>query len=236
MDEIVRCKRLFARTASVFVRMIPQIMTSIWNAPSQKLRNTTSFYITIVCRTSSYAKERRTWIRDVWMPFANRLPQRTQKHNCELWERLRIPFTGFPVFMEKFAHWLQTEHFTFPKKYFSPDSLKCKLTEASPSTVDKKHHSWSKQTPPTQPLVTLNLRGHEMGFFSRILSSTDQNCLDSEKKIYIVVESVRNWPHYALETHLKLIKDQSSVDFKHKMRISNKMKNKRIQRWHNTLS
>ena len=85
--------------------------------------------------------------------------------------------------------------------------------------------------------ATLNQEGRPVAFFSRTLTSIDRNHSAVEKEAYAIVEAIRKWRHYLINSHFKLVTDQKSVAFIYDKKSSKgKIKNDKIQRWKIELS
>ena len=84
--------------------------------------------------------------------------------------------------------------------------------------------------------ATLNQEGRPVAFFSRTLSPSECNHSPVEKEAYAIVESIKKWRHFLLNTHFKLLTDQESVSFIYGPKHSGKVKNEKIQRWKIELS
>ena len=61
--------------------------------------------------------------------------------------------------------------------------------------------------------ATLNQGGRPVAFFSRSLKANEIKLHAVEKEAYAIVEALREWKHYLLGRHFKLITDQKSVAF-----------------------
>ena len=84
--------------------------------------------------------------------------------------------------------------------------------------------------------ATLTQSGRPVAFFSRTLSSSEQNHSSIEKEAYAVVESIRHWRHFLLGRHFQILTDQRSVSFMFNMQHTKKIKNEKIMRWRLELS
>ena len=61
--------------------------------------------------------------------------------------------------------------------------------------------------------ATLNQEGRPVAFFSRTLTSSERNHSAVEKEAYAIVEAIRKWRHYLINSPFKLVTDQKSVAF-----------------------
>ena len=84
--------------------------------------------------------------------------------------------------------------------------------------------------------ATLNQDGRPVAFFARTLSSSERNHSAIEKEAYAIVEAIKKWRHFLLNTHFNLVTDQESVSFIFGPKHSGKVKNEKIQRWKIELS
>ena len=84
--------------------------------------------------------------------------------------------------------------------------------------------------------ATLNQDGRPIAFFARTLSSSERNHSAIEKEAYAIVEAIKKWRHFLLNTHFNLVTDQESVSFIFGPKHSGKVKNEKIQRWKIELS
>ena len=148
-------------------------------------------------------------------PLRQLLPPSNQK--CQ--RRIIGMFAYYSPWISHFSDKIQllNQNTTFPRPPQVLDSferLKSELEEAVLVTVD-----------PNLPLVvetdasdvaisaTLNQEGRPVAFFSRTLSPSEKNHSSVEKEAYAIVEAVRKWRHYLLNSHFRLITDQRSVAF-----------------------
>ena len=84
--------------------------------------------------------------------------------------------------------------------------------------------------------ASLNQEGRPVAFYSRTLSGSEKSHSAVEKEAYAIVESIKKWRHFLLNTHFKLVTDQESVAFIYSKRHKGKIKNEKIQRWKIELS
>ena len=171
-------------------------------------------------------------------PLRQLLPPSNQK--CQ--RRIIGMFAYYSPWISHFSDKIQllNQNTTFPLPPQVLDSferLKSELEEAVLVTVD-----------PNLPLVvetdasdvaisaTLNQEGRPVAFFSRTLSPSEKNHSSVEKEAYAIVEAVRKWRHYLLNSHFRLITDQRSVAFIYDCQHRGKVKNDKIQRWKIELS
>ena len=84
--------------------------------------------------------------------------------------------------------------------------------------------------------ATLNQGGRPVAFFSRTLTASERRHSSVEKEAYAIVEAIRKWRHFLVNTHFRLITDQKSVSFIYDNRQKGKIKNDKIQRWKIELS
>ena len=84
--------------------------------------------------------------------------------------------------------------------------------------------------------ASLNQEGRPVAFFSRSLSPSEKHHSSVEKEAYAIVESIRKWRHFLINTHFRLVTDQQSVAFIYDRKQRGKIKNDKIQRWKIELS
>ena len=84
--------------------------------------------------------------------------------------------------------------------------------------------------------ATLNQEGRPVAFFSRTLTASERHHSSVEKEAYAIVEAIRKWRHFLVNTHFRLITDQKSVAFIYDNKQKGKVKNQKIQRWKIELS
>ena len=84
--------------------------------------------------------------------------------------------------------------------------------------------------------ATLNQEGRPVAFFSRTLTTSERHHSSVEKEAYAIVEAIRKWRHFLINTHFRLITDQKSVAFIYDNNQKGKVKNQKIQRWKIELS
>ena len=84
--------------------------------------------------------------------------------------------------------------------------------------------------------ATLNQDGRPVAFFSRTLNSSEKRHSSVEKEAYAIVEAIRKWRHFLVNSHFRLITDQKSVSFIYDNKQKGKIKNDKIQRWKIELS
>ena len=115
-------------------------------------------------------------------------------------------------FSNKICPLVKNTTFPIPKEVKSSfDTLKNALKDATLTAID-----------PTQPLIvetdaskyaigaTLTQNGRPVAFFSRTLKNHEIKLYSVEKEeAYAVVESLREWRHFLLGVHFKLMTDQS---------------------------
>ena len=75
--------------------------------------------------------------------------------------------------------------------------------------------------------ATLNQEGRPVAFFSRTLSSSEKHHSSVEKEAYAIVEAIRKWRHFLINTHFKLVTDQKSVAFIYDVKQRGKVKNEK---------
>ena len=68
------------------------------------------------------------------------------------------------------------------------------------------------------------------------MDPSEQNHSPVEKEAYAVVESLKEWRHFLLGRHFKLITVQQSVTFMYNNKHASKIKNDKIMRWRVELS
>ena len=61
--------------------------------------------------------------------------------------------------------------------------------------------------------ASLNQAGRPVAFFTRTLNKSELSHSAVEKEAYAIVESIKQWKHFLLGRHFKLITDQKSVSF-----------------------
>ena len=115
--------------------------------------------------------------------------------------------------------------------------LKLDLRDAALKTID-----------PSQELVvetdasdfciaaTLNQQGRPVAFFSRTLHGSEIGHHAVEKEAAAIVESIREWRHFLIGRHFKLVTDQRSISFMFDSHRKSKIKNVKIARWRVELS
>ena len=84
--------------------------------------------------------------------------------------------------------------------------------------------------------ATLNQEGRPVAFFSRTLNASERRHSSVEKEAYAIVEAIRKWRHFLVNSHFRLITDQKSVSFIYDNKQKGKIKNDKIQRWKIELS
>ena len=138
-------------------------------------------------------------------------------------------------FSNKIRPLVKNTTFPIPEEVKSSfDTLKNALKDATLTAID-----------PTQPLIaeidasdyaigtTLTQNRRPVAFFSRTLKNHEIELHLVEKEAYAVVESLREWRHFLLGVHFKLMTDQKSMfDYSGKEKI----KNDKIARWRMELS
>ena len=77
--------------------------------------------------------------------------------------------------------------------------------------------------------ATLNQEGRPVAFFSRTLTTSERHHCSVEKEAYAIVEAIRKWRHFLINTHFRLITDQKSVAFIYDNTQKGKVKNQKIQ-------
>ena len=84
--------------------------------------------------------------------------------------------------------------------------------------------------------ASLNQAGRPVAFFTRTLNKSELSHSAVEKEAYAIVESIKQWKHFLLGRHFKLITDQKSVSFMFHDKHQGKIKNDKILRWRIELS
>ena len=84
--------------------------------------------------------------------------------------------------------------------------------------------------------ATLNQRGRPVAFLSRTLNPNEIRHHAAEKEAAAIVEAVKQWRHFLLGRHFKLITDQKSISYMYDNERKSKIKNDKISRWRVELS
>lgn len=117
------------------------------------------------------------------------------------------------------------------------ENLKCELESAVLVTVDQKRPLVLETDASDVAIAaTLNQDGRPVAFFSRTLNSSEKNHSAVEKEAYAIVEAIRKWTHYLINSQFTLVTDQKSVSFIFDKGQRGKIKNDKIQRWRIELS
>jgi len=117
------------------------------------------------------------------------------------------------------------------------ESLKSELESAVLVTVDQKRPLVLETDASDVAIAaTLNQDGRPVTFFSRTLNSSERNHSAVEKEAYAIVEAIRKWKHYLINSQFTLVTDQKSISFIFDKGQKGKIKNDKIQRWRIELS
>ena len=141
-------------------------------------------------------------------------------------------------FSDKILPLSQNKQFPLPPCVVETfEQLKKELENAALVTVDPKVQLIVETDASDEAIsATLNQEGRPVAFFSRTLNRSEKNHTSVEKEAYAVIESLRKWQHYLINSHFKLITDQKSVSFIYDKKFKGKVKNDKIQRWKIELS
>ena len=143
-----------------------------------------------------------------------------------------------PNFSDKIRELSRNTQFPVPPAVLNAfQILKNDLKDAALVTVDPEE-TFVVETDASDFCIaaSLNQKGRPVAFFSRTLSQNEVHHPPVEKEAAAVVEALREWRHFLLGRHFKVITDQKSISYMYNTKHKSKIKNDKIMRWRVELS
>ena len=163
-------------------------------------------------------------------------------HNMKSLKRVMGFFSYYSKWIKNFSDKIKflknvTE---FPLQREALDSfqaLKIEVAESVLGTIDESE-AFTVETDASDEAMaaTLNQGDRPVAFFSKPFRGAEMNQSSVEKEAQAIVEAVKNWRHYLIGRHFKLVTDQRSVSYMFNAKAKGKIKNEKLLRWRMELS